>query len=736
MQRLIKNLYILAFIFIIIFFSAWYYHYHGTNQQLQENARKAAETTVLSKCEKINGWLCRHSQTIEAAGSFIALKQWSDQEILDYLESLLDDNESFASIYFGTPDNEIINANGWDPPPDFNLTERPWYNMAKEKGGTVFTKVFTNASSDEVIFTIARPVYCPEGKFLGVVGGDITIKEINQLIKTADNGREPLEGKFSFLIDGEGHLLAHPDLDYNPHDKLVTFEEKYGKKQIDSIDNGVVRLNIEEKEGYLAFTSIEGTPWQLASFISFSVFTESSAKMTTEFVFAGIASLLIVIMFMAYNHIHVHKPLLQLESSLKKIEIDKDLSYRPPAINNSELATLGKTINNLLDKAEDYFNQLTENEKRLKETNLEMETMLRKLTTAEEALDYSEEKLYYLSYHDQLTGVYNRSFFEAKLKFLADDPNYPITIISVDVDGLKLINDTLGHEAGDKLLKNCANILKEIFDNNGILGRVGGDEFTVILPLTGKNEGECLARQIRYQVKHYNLHNSELPLSLSMGVATAESDATSIKRLVKQADDLMFRDKLHRSKSARNGVVQSLTAALAERDFITEGHIERLEELCMKFANKINLDSKQISDLALLVQVHDLGKVAIPDHILYKPGPLTEEEWEIMKLHPEKGSRIASSSTDLAGIAYLILSHHEHWSGQGYPLGLKGAEIPLECRILSICDAFDVMTHDRPYRKAVSPREALEEIEMNSGTQFDPELAHVFLSFMMKKQKI
>jgi len=735
LQRLVRNLYILAFILIIVFFSGWYYQYHGTNQHLQEQARKAAELSVHSKSEEINGWLNKHTHTIEAAGDFIALQQWDDEEILLYLRSLLENNDGFNSIYFGTPENEMINASGWEPPPGFDLCERPWYNQAREKGDTVFTEAFINASRDDVIFTIAHPVYCPDKEFLGVVGGDIPIDKINHLIETAEAAREVEEGEFSFLIDKEGHLLAHPKLGYNPHGELVTFEEKYGEKKVDNIENGVARINLAEKNGYMAYLPIEDTGWHMASYIPFSVFTGSSEKMTAEFLFAGTASLLIALLFLAYNHIHVHKPMLQLENNLRKVEVDRDLSYRLPAPKNNEMALLTETINSLLDKAQEYFYQLTENEKELKKTNQEMESMLKKLTTAEEALDYSEEKLYYLSYHDQLTGLYNRAFFEAKLKFLAEEPSYPVTIISIDIDGLKLINDTIGHEAGDRLLKICADILKETFDHNGVLGRVGGDEFTAILPLTGKTEGECLARQIRYQVAHYNNHNPELPLSVSMGVATAEKDSIPLKRLVKQADDLMFRDKLHRSKSARNGVVQSLTAALAERDYITEGHIERLEELCMKFAEKLSLDSKQISDLALLVRVHDLGKVGIPDHILYKPGPLTEEEWEIMKLHPEKGSRIASSSSDLAGIANLILSHHEHWDGNGYPLGLKGTEIPLECRILSICDAYDVMTHERPYQKAANSKEALTEIERNAGTQFDPELVHVFLSFIMQQQK-
>jgi HD-GYP domain-containing protein (c-di-GMP phosphodiesterase class II) len=280
------------------------------------------------------------------------------------------------------------------------------------------------------------------------------------------------------------------------------------------------------------------------------------------------------------------------------------------------------------------------------------------------------------------------------------------------------------------LLVACAGLLKESIRSSDILARVGGDEFSVILPFTDKATGESVVKRMREAINSYNENNEDLPLGLSLGLATADHGDLSLKELFKRADDMMYRDKLYRSSSSRGKIVQSLLAALAERDYITEGHARRLEDLCRLVGEKVNLGSHQLADLALLAQVHDLGKVGVPDHILFKPGPLTDDEWQIMRTHPEKGYRIATSSPDLAGIADYILKHHERWDGSGYPLGLEGTEIPVECRILAIVDAFDAMTSKRPYNKKKTTEEAVEEIKKHSGSQFDPDLVPVFLEVL------
>lgn len=339
-----------------------------------------------------------------------------------------------------------------------------------------------------------------------------------------------------------------------------------------------------------------------------------------------------------------------------------------------------------------------------------------------------ERQLEFLSIHDQLTGLYNRAYYEEKIKILSESSKYPITIISVDMDGLKLVNDTLGHSKGDELLMVCAKILKKSIRSSDILTRIGGDEFAIILPLTGEENGDRILNRIRSNVEKYNDEHPELQLHISMGAATAKDSSTSLIETYKKADNLMYRDKLLRRNSARSQILNTLMAALAERDYITSGHVGRVKNLCIKMGEKLNLSPKQMGDLTLLAEVHDLGKVGIPDKILFKKGPLTDEEWEIMRQHSEKGYRIALSAPDLSGIADLILKHHERWDGKGYPIGLKGKEIPIECRILSIIDAFDAMTSERPYSNKKSKEEAINELKRCTGTQFDPELVKVFLA--------
>lgn len=340
-----------------------------------------------------------------------------------------------------------------------------------------------------------------------------------------------------------------------------------------------------------------------------------------------------------------------------------------------------------------------------------------------------EERLKTLSLRDPLTGLYNRAYFENEIERLESGGYSQASVLMCDVDGLKIINDSFGHDCGDALLIAAADVLRSSLRDSDIIARIGGDEFAVILPNCGQIPAEKAFSRILGAVENYNAANPSLPLSLSVGFATTRR-SLDLRDLYKEADNNMYREKLHQSRSTRSAVVQTLVKAMEARDFNTEGHAERLLDLVLNLGRAMDLPKQKLDDLRLFAKFHDIGKVGIADSILFKPGPLTPSETIEMRRHSEIGHRIAQSAPDLALIADWILKHHEWWNGEGYPIGLKGEEIPLECRILAIVDAYDAMTSDRPYRSALSQVEAVAELERCAGTQFDPVLVKKFLKIL------
>jgi diguanylate cyclase (GGDEF)-like protein len=345
-----------------------------------------------------------------------------------------------------------------------------------------------------------------------------------------------------------------------------------------------------------------------------------------------------------------------------------------------------------------------------------------------------EKKLKEISLYDPLTKLYSRTFFEEEMVRLEKSRYYPMAIIVCDIDGLKIINDAMGHKQGDKLLKAAASILNSCFRTSDVVARIGGDEFSVLLPEANTDRVIDYCRRIRKEIKRYNKNKKaeDFSLSVSIGYSINYNPPTDMNILFKEADDTMYKEKLQKRYSSKNKIIQALIATMEARDYITDGHAERLEKYVRQLGASIGLSEKDLNDLSLLARFHDLGKVGVPDSILFKKEPLTEKEFEEMKRHCNIGQRIALSTSDMAHIADYILKHHEWWNGSGYPLHLKKEEIPLLCRILAIADAYDAMTENRPYRKALTHEEALKRIKMNAGTQFDPCLVKKFLEIMEK----
>lgn len=390
---------------------------------------------------------------------------------------------------------------------------------------------------------------------------------------------------------------------------------------------------------------------------------------------------------------------------------------------------------------------------------------------------------------DSLTNLLNhRSFLEKYQEEIKHSKvnNKPFSILLIDVDNFKSLNDSFGHQYGDIVLHNIAACLKNNIRGIDIAARYGGDEFICLLPETLNNHSVIAANRIMEKIKE-QLNNDKITASVSIGIATLyyhTDDPTILLQLADQAmylakyrgGDQIFTfaknethdpglwnktvcetfqilktlsrfddgkeivsdltDQLGKmftgntaSKSPYE-IVTSLSSALDARDHYTNGHSERAIEFAKKIAVKLEMSDNQMEELEYLCLLHDIGKIGIPDHILNKPGKLSLEEMEIMKRHPEIGEKIIAPLDAMKNLMPLIRHHQEYYDGKGYPDGLSGEAVPLACRILSVVDTFDAMTSDRPYRKALPKESAIAELRRCAGSQFDPMIVEIFIGIL------
>lgn len=427
----------------------------------------------------------------------------------------------------------------------------------------------------------------------------------------------------------------------------------------------------------------------------FTTFMDTAGNISLIYILTLILSIVLLYYLIS---VFLTKPVVRIGKALSEIQPEDEDSIQLIELQgNNEISDMAKGINRLLGRVA---------------INLEKEKK-------------EKDDILFASYHDILTGLYNRRFIEEEFKRLDTKRQYPLAILMGDVNGLKLINDAFGHLEGDRVLRKIANVIKSSCRTEDIVARWGGDEYLALIPKTSEDALAEIGKRIKHACSI--LSKSDFSISIALGFATKEHPGKTLDDLIKEAENMMYDQKMLEHFSSKSAIIDSIMQTLQIRSHESQEHASRLKRLAMHIADEINLSEHDKHELSLVAVLHDIGKISIKDSIINKKGPLTESEWKEIRKHPEIGYRILQNLPDLVHISNYVLLHHEKWDGTGYPKGLKGEEIPLLSRIISVVDAYDAMTNNRSYREALSMEDACREIIKYSGTQFDPDIANRFV---------
>lgn len=663
-----------------------------------------SDSAVWDKIIDVNSTLTKQEvkdlyTQISLGNDVLAYEDYADDyQSLISLISSYEADESIKSIYIGTPDsyvftNEIGDTNTviyqlvGDESSDFDCTTRPWYTGAIAKGNDIYwTPPYLDKDGETIVLSGSKTIYDQEGNLVGVISMDINIDHFTEEILQFE-----FDDKYSrCIIDLEGNFIfAQVDkLDSNiENSELITWLSS--DEEFIEID-GIVYTKINNGE----------SGWYIIQSFSQEQIDLDMRNLLGSAWAYGLIIVILIVLISYFQSGLLLKPIKILTGHFKKIEDQKDLSIMLPESNVTKINEFGL-----------LFTSVENMQKSVRD---------------------SMEQVEYLSYYDQLTEINNRSFFEKALQRLNKEKYLPLSIVMIDVNGLKLINDTYGHHAGDELLKSTGSALKENTRPSDVVSRWGGDEFVLLLPNTELKNAKIIIERIKATASEIDFEYGDI--SLAIGVATKVDKSEDSSEVFKLAEQIMYQEKNNVESSIRSETINTIINTLFEKSPETKEHSTRVSELATEIAKSMGLPENIVNDIKTIGTIHDIGKIVVDTSILDKIDPLTKEERQIIKNHSLIGSRILSSTHEYTRLAPGVLHHHERIDGKGYPDQLKGDQIPLESRIISVADAFDAMISHRPYKdKALTIDEAVEEIKKHSGTQFDEEIAKVFVEKVVYK---
>lgn len=613
-----------------------------------------------------------------------------DYRALVRLITSYETNGPIKAIYIGTPKkyvftNEIGAGNtvlyGYQGE-TFDCTQRPWYIGAVSMGNDIFWSTpYVDKDNETIVLSASKTILDQNNELIGVISMDIHIDDFTDKILqiTTDN-------KYSrFILDKNGTYIFADNNDIGTNiDNLELISFLTTDDEFIEIDQTI----------YTKIQNTESNWYIIEAFSENQIRNDLRNLLGSVWIFGLILLGLIILIsyFLSYTFL---KPLNILTKHFRRIEGEKDISIE--LLNNNinrknEYGLLFKSVENMQKSVKDYM-----------------------------------DKVEYLSFFDQLTNIHNRSHFEKKLVELNNEKYLPLSIVMVDLNGLKLINDAFGHYAGDELLKTTSSVLKEIKRPNDVLSRWGGDEFTLLLPNTKLSTAKLLVERIKILARKTKFKYGNV--SVATGVATKVDIHEDISKVFKLAEQLMYQEKNSVDSSIRSETINTIINTLFEKSPAIKDHSIRVSKLASQIAMAMDLPDNVVNDVKTIGTLHDIGKIVIDSSILDKSAPLSKEEKMIVENHSLIGSRMLSSTHEYTRLASGVLHHHERIDGTGYPNKLKGIQIPLESRIIAVAEAFDAMIYPRPYKGLKMTLEEVKvELITHSGTQFDQEVVDIFIN--------
>lgn len=668
-------------------------------ERTYETAERLLLQAMSMQLQSVQNWYRERAADVTVLSRLDSVRSHDKARILADFHSSLNSIPDFSSYAYANKDG--ITELDTLFPPGINVQDRDYFRASLE-GKPFVSDILAGKMTGRNLLVFSNPVFDYNNQLNGSIFASVSVDTLSIIMQ----GFHPSESSKGYLLDDKGSIIAASRLDATDKD---TIKNNQGFLRAKSKLSGIGVY--QDHRGRQVIGSYQWIPEYNVIILCEIDEAEALAPyyQQIEHLLRGAVLVLFVTLLLTWLlALNLRQPIVHLSAAAQRVQ-NHDYSQPIPEYSYltspSELRRFCIAFNSMMGTIREH---------------------VALLHSSNQALSQAESKYRLLSTRDQLTGLYNRTYFETQWDYLTAAQQVPLSLVVCDVDGLKLINDTLGHQAGDELIRTFARLLADSFRLEDIIARVGGDEFIVLLPgATEITVRSCLDK-LGTSLSMYNTLRPELPIAASSGSATA-TQASELNQLLNQADDMMYQNKEKSRKKTRQILLSTLIQTAELWDHHHTAHAKAIQQWSSLIGEKLQLTRRELQQLSLAAQYHDVGKVGIARDILVKPGPLTEREWLEIKRHPEIGSRIAKAIPELFNVSDFIASHHERWDGTGYPCGIEGPKIPLFSRIIAITDAYDAMQRTTPYRQAKTTEEAQTELRRCAGSQFDPELVQVFL---------